>query len=346
MDSTQTIAVELPKDVPKNSDWRSFALSLLFHALLLVLLAVFFTQSSGAGAKGEKGRSVEVVLTSVDESNEQFEYESQEQAESSVTNSSPMEAFDALPTEQPPNMPDVSAPDLPGFQVDPQMELDAAQMTVAPTAENRAEKYELSQEDLKFIAREQAEVRRRAPKGNPVNTQIFGTGNLTGRRFVFVIDRSKSMGDSGLGVLDKARHELSDALAVLKPEHQFQIIAYHQSTIMIGERRMLSATEENKLRVPTFIRSLAAFGATRHENGLTAALAFQPDVVVFMTDGGLPSMNDGQVERMRKMAAGRSQIHCVQFGSGPNQERENFMMKLAEETEGSFRYIDVNQWDD
>jgi hypothetical protein len=333
-------------DLSKKSDWRSFGLSLLFHALLIVLLAVVFTTTTGPGSQGEKIRSVEVVLTSVEESSEQFEYETQEQVDSNVTDSSQPESFEPPPSDQPPTLPDVSAPELPGFQVSPDSELDASQMTVAPSPANSAEKYELSQEDLKFIAREQAAIRRRAPRGDPANTQIFGTGNLSGRRFVFVIDRSKSMGDSGLGVLDKARHELTAALEALKPEHQFQVIAYHQSTIMIGKRQMLSASEENKLRVPTFIRSLVAFGATRHENGLSAGLAFRPDVLVFMTDGGLPILNNGQVEQMRKMAGGRTQIHSIQFGSGPNQDPDNFMLKLATETEGSFRYIDVNQWKD
>lgn len=289
-------------------------------------------------------RSVEVVLTSIEDSEQKFEYQTQEQTTADVTDLSQAEPFDSLPSAQAPELPDV-LPDLPGFDINPDLEVDASQMTATPANANPAEKYELTEDDLKFIAREQAAVRRRAPKGDPVSTQIFGSGNLTGREFVFVIDRSKSMGDSGLGVLDKARKELSKALGALEPEHRFQVIAYHRSTVMIGERKLLAANDENKRRVPTFIQSLVAFGATRHDNGLTAGLTFQPDVVVLMTDGGLPELNDAEVKTMLKMTGSRTEIHCIQFGSGPNQERDNFMMRLATGSDGSYRYIDVNEWD-
>ena len=92
------------------------------------------------------------------------------------------------------------------------------------------------------------------------------------------------------------------------------------------------------------MQGLVAFGATKHENGLSAGLAFRPDILVFMTDGGLPVLNGGQIEAMTKMAGRKTQIHCLQFGSGPNQQRENFMMELATETGGSYRYINVMDW--
>lgn len=337
---------EFVPEPTKKTDWRSVSLSLVFHVVLLLLLVIFFTNQNGGGDGGESLRSVDVVLTSADELNQDFEYQEQSESESDVTSSSQSQPIEALPNEQPPSMPDIAASQLPGMEFQPQEQIDASQMTVVPQNTNPHEKYELTAEDLKFIAREQAELRRKMPRGQPAETQIFGSGQLRGRRFVFVIDRSKSMGDSGLGVLDKARKELTAALESLKPEHQFQVIAYHQSTAMIGQRQMLSATAKNKLRVPTFIQTLVAFGATRHENGLTAALSFQPDVVVLITDGGLPILNEGQIATMVQMTRGRTQIHCVQFGSGVNQERDNFMMRLADKTDGSYRYIDVNQWDD
>ena len=38
------------------------------------------------------------------------------------------------------------------------------------------------------------------------------------------------------------------------------------------------------------------------------------------------------------------QIHCIQFGSGPQQETNNFMMEMARQNGGSYRYINVTQW--
>lgn len=327
-----------------RSNWGSMGMSLLLHVSILVLLAFFFSGQSGAIGDTDALRSVKVVLTSVDESESQFEYQTEDQNEN-VNSLSQEESFDALPSESSPELPEVELSELPGFEVDPNFAVDASQMTTTPSNANPAEKYELTENDLKMIARDRVAIRRSAPKGDPANTQIFGSGNLSGRQFVFVIDRSKSMGGSGLGVLDMARNELSGALESLEDHHQFQVIAYHRSTVMIGERKLLFATDENKRRAPSFIQSLVAFGATRHDNGLTAALTFQPDVVVLMTDGGLPELNNGEIQAMAQMAGGRTEIHCVQFGSGANQERDNFMMRLATETDGSYRYIDVNEWD-
>ena len=112
----------------------------------------------------------------------------------------------------------------------------------------------------------------------------------------------------------------------------------------IGQRALLPINPENVKQLPEFISNLVAFGPTNHEYGLLGALAFQPDVIVLMTDGGFPELNETVLKRMNRMARGKTQIHCVQFGTGPLQKSDNFMTKLAEQNDGSFRYINVNRW--
>ncbi len=65
---------------------------------------------------------------------------------------------------------------------------------------------------------------------------------------------------------------------------------------------------------------------------------------MFMTDGGFPELNRGQLDLIRKMAGGHTQIHCIQFGTGPLQDTGNFMTRLARENDGTFRYLDVTKW--
>jgi hypothetical protein len=173
---------------------------------------------------------------------------------------------------------------------------------------------------------------------------LFGSGELEGRSFVFLIDRSKSMGSGGLGVLAAARKELATAVADLKPHHTFQIVGYHDRSVSMGSRQMLGATDENKRLIPGFIDRLAAFGSTDHVVGLTAALAFNPDVIVFMTDGGYPELNDGDIESLARISRRATTVHCIQFGSGPLQIGQNFMTKLAKKNKGTFRYVDTDQW--
>ena len=96
--------------------------------------------------------------------------------------------------------------------------------------------------------------------------------------------------------------------------------------------------------VPTFIRNLAAFGGTNHENGIVSSIAFNPDVIVLMTDGGYPELNKNQLRMFNRMAGRGCSINCIQFGVGSLQQRNNFMTKLAAENAGTFRYIDVTEW--
>jgi len=181
------------------------------------------------------------------------------------------------------------------------------------------------------------------PKGDPTSVSIFNGTKMTGRRFVFILDRSQSMGGNGLGVLAEAQKELTAAINQLKPNHSFQIVAYHSQTVTISKRQLLAATAENKALAKPFLERLAAFGATEHTYGITAGLAFRPDTVVLMTDGGYPGLSAAEMKEVRKMAK-NVEFHCIQFGLGPRQTNVNFMTKLAGECNGTYRYVDVRSW--
>ena len=88
---------------------------------------------------------------------------------------------------------------------------------------------------------------------------------------------------------------------------------------------------------------LMAFAGTNHENGIYAALAFRPDIVVMMSDGGSPELNKGQIQQIAR-TAGKAQIHTMRFGTGAPQGESHFLQQLAEATSGSYRYIDVRSW--
>ncbi len=122
------------------------------------------------------------------------------------------------------------------------------------------------------------------------DVSLFGSAPATGRSFVFVVDRSNSMGGEGLGALALAEREFNRALTALEPTHKFQIVAYHHNRVFFGERELVAATDANKRRVSQFMRGLAAFGGTDHLMALTAALSFDPDVVFLLTDGGDPRL--------------------------------------------------------
>ena len=187
---------------------------------------------------------------------------------------------------------------------------------------------------------EQAALRQTAEAAGPLTAvSIFGSPSAPGRTFVFVIDRSKSMGSQGLGGLQAAAEELQAALGHLEARHRFQIIAYHHGLVYFGNHRLMPATEENKQAVAPFLSNLAAFGGTEHHQAVLAALALKPDVIFLLTDGGDPELGAGPLSGIRGQAAGKTSIHTVHFGFGSKPLQGRFMETLARENNGSYSYV-------
>lgn len=333
-----------PNSAPQQN-WRPLVLSLLTHLFLVLILLLFGFSAVRPGPEGDIRRAG-IVLAVANEQKE-TEYLTDEDLSQESQADSSSETID--PAASPPPAlatPSVTPdrPDLPGVETFEPSEFDANQMANVPVESANNSQYELSEQDLKLIRADQRLVQSRKPVGNPATLNVFGSGNLTGRSFVFVLDRSNSMGRGGLGVIQAAKSQLTAAINQLEAHHKFQIVGYHERTVTVSKRKLLLATDENKKLVPGFIDNLAAFGATNHEAGMVSALAFKPDVVVLMTDGGYPELNESQLKIMKQVAGRRCSIHCLQFGMGKLQQQINFMTKLSSQNQGSFNYIDVTEW--
>ena len=328
-------------DRPRGS-WRSLTLSLTLHSVVLTLLLLAW-KPEVFSTKSDTLRTVDLVLADVSSTNA-TQYLEQFPAKDSSPELAASELRDMLPLSQP-SPTQASADVAASASANPAApNLDAG--TMAQPTGNSGLKIgggQLSADELKEIAAERARLEGMAPKGDPATIRVFGSGGLSGRKFVFVIDRSKSMGSEGLGVLERANAELQAALAQLTPDHQFQVVAYHHETQTIDGRALLSATAENRRKVVEFIQNLAAFGGTDHESGLIAAIALKPDIIVLLTDGGLPEMTAPQLATIRRMSGKNTQIHCIQFGNGSTPST-SFMTTLAAENRGTYKYVDVSAW--
>ena len=185
--------------------------------------------------------------------------------------------------------------------------------------------------------------REPVPTGPTARLALFGAA-AEGRSFVFVIDRSASMGAEGLGVIQVAAKELAAQIHSLTLEQSFQVVAYNQSLTHFQGRELLPASDENQHRLVRFVADLAAFGQTDHIRGLLAALKLKPEVIYLLTDGGEPQPDSGQLRVVREQAGGRTTIHCLHFGRGAAGETAGlgFLSRLANENRGSYVYIDVN----
>ncbi len=175
-------------------------------------------------------------------------------------------------------------------------------------------------------------------------TTVFGLLG-TGHRFVYVFDRSGSMGGSGHTALAAAKAELLASLSHLDSQHQFQIVFYNDEPALfqVDSRgwRLLFATEQNKHLAGRFVDSIRADGATEHEPPLMLALKLQPDVIYFLTDADQPALTPTQLARVRQVNQERTAIHAIEFGRGPALTKDNFLVQLAQQNGGRHVYVDV-----
>lgn len=185
----------------------------------------------------------------------------------------------------------------------------------------------------------------RAPTEGRVRTSVFGVSG-EGYKFVYVFDRSGSMGGSGRTALDAAKSELLKSLADLSDIHQFEIVFYNEEpTIMqlVGPGRMVFANDSNRQAAKRFVGSIPADGATDHEQALLLALRLRPDVIFFLTDADEPTLTRRQLAHLREVNGGRTAINTIEFGLGPSLGGENFLKRLARENGGQNVYFDLTR---
>src|SRR5437763_485664 len=134
----------------------------------------------------------------------------------------------------------------------------------------------------------------RAGSGKGTATTFFIKDQ--GNSFVFCIDRSASMSQSGR--LAAAKSELLNALKNLDKTNQFQIIFYNDKMDVFRPQgnRAFFADEQAKRLAQRWVGAVTADGPTDgFLQALRAAVLYHPDVVYFLTDGEDISLSDSQL---------------------------------------------------
>jgi len=315
------------RPLPRRSAWT---LSLLVHVTLLVIVG-FSWQTVRPGLV-ESDRAVGIVLAQ-QASTTQVEYLDEEESNEAVRTARPTAASLEGEAVKEVDFPDIQLPggDLQNAVTDlPGDNLQGSRLSDRLPG--------IDDVDTSKLERPARPV---GPSGPAGEVSLFGSPEASGRNFVFVIDRSKSMGGQGLNALTAAGKQLDLAIGELLQNHRFQVIAYHDKPVFFPGRTMAKAIPENRQKLKTFFSGLVAFGATDHELAVLAGLRVKPDVLFLLTDGGSPDLTRVQLDRIRQRSGGLTAIHCIQFGFGPLQERMPFMRKLAMENRGQFHYVDM-----
>jgi hypothetical protein len=199
---------------------------------------------------------------------------------------------------------------------------------------------------------------KKAPK-------FFGK-EIVSKRFCFVIDVSGTMhqedkysgGEGGQPVVarrvDMVKDQLKKMVAALDPKTKFNIIAFSSGVQMWQERKLVSATAQNKQDAIDFVNRFNAFGTTHADEALKEAFANQEaDTIVFLTDGA-PTHSGAHDDTTRLI----SEIHSFVADANKSrrvvidtfgfetirtlpkgQECVDFLKKLASDTGGKFTVI-------
>ncbi len=162
---------------------------------------------------------------------------------------------------------------------------------------------------------------RGAADGEYASTKLFGL-EAQGSKFVYVFDRSGSMGEHKNLPLRRAKKELLASLSDLTDRQQFYIIFYNHEPKLFdpgaAKNQLVFATDANKQRAKQFVSSISADGGTDHVAALSIALRLHPDVIFLLTDGEAeddPSPED--LKRLERLNSGEASINVIQFAAAP-----------------------------
>ena len=166
-----------------------------------------------------------------------------------------------------------------------------------------------------------------------------------GYKFVYVFDRSGSMGGHGGAPLAGAKAQLIASLEKLGQTHQFQIIFYNERPSVFNPSgtpgRLVFGNDSNKYLAKQFVNGIIADGATEHEDALAMALRMAPDVIFFLTDADEPRLNVRQLAHIARINKG-TVINAIEFGFGAGRVGE-FSGAAGHENGGKHVYVDISQ---
>lgn len=152
-----------------------------------------------------------------------------------------------------------------------------------------------------------------------------------GERFVFVVDRSGSMGGEKL---DAAKAELLRAVRGLKRDAKFYTIFFNDHEEPMPARDLVRATEANKRGHFTWVSGIRADDGTDPTSAMIRALGLKPDAIWLLSDG---IFEGSAADAIQRANPGRKvQIHAIAFYS---REGEAVLKRIAKDNRGRYRFV-------
>ena len=312
-------------------------ISLLLHAICLILLAFLLGKAIPVAVRGvtaDRTAEVGIELKSRNDGKTFYRGAEDLQSETAAEQASGAQAqtSDSVPSLE-------SLADSQTLDVNPESALPSAGLGISAADLSGGSVGAVGDVLSGASGASMGELLDGAGKGT---ARCFGTSGK-GRKFVYVFDRSASMGGGARSTLAFAKKELLNSIQSLSSLQQFQVIFYNETPTVFSADGLALGDERNKELAKRFLSTIFADGGTDHVAALKKAIQCRPDVIFFLTDADEPRLSAGQLDTIRRLAASTGiQINAIEFGMGPKQGNvSNFIQRLAEQNSGQYIYIDI-----
>ena len=165
---------------------------------------------------------------------------------------------------------------------------------------------------------------------------FFGL-DLSGERFVFVVDASRSMNHPYPGEaknrLGRVKIELYNTIRKMTKDQSFFVVFFNTEPIPMPSRGLVKAEPALIRQHLQWIFSARGLGQTNPESALHLALRLKPDKIYFLTDGDFSYRS---VRSVREANRFHIPIHTIGFGG---QQGEKNLMEIARDSQGTYQFI-------
>jgi len=191
-----------------------------------------------------------------------------------------------------------------------------------------------------------------AANGGNTKAQEAGTGGshekcvayygiaAKGKRVVYVIDRSLSMGLNG--TFHQACKELLRSMDRLPADARFQVILYnrHAEPLHVnGSADFLPAETELLDQASLLIRRARSEGGTDHLQAIKAAFRLHPDTIYLATDAD--DLTRETVDAVARCNKSKTVIHAIEVTRWLDPGRSALLKNLAEANGGTYHAVVV-----
>jgi hypothetical protein len=169
--------------------------------------------------------------------------------------------------------------------------------------------------------------------GGGAGPEFFGLGATAPgvRTIVFVVDRSGSM----VGTFAAVRAELKRSISALRRSQKFHVIFFNSGDpIENPPMRPVNAVDANKREFFEFLDNVTPGGGTRPERAMRRALALEPDLIYFLSDGLFEAELLDRLDEWNRTR--HTKIYTIAY---LDQSGRKLLESIARQHGGEFKFV-------